>query len=321
MKVTTTEKPVASSTLIVPRPHSEVRSLTRRLLQFLLKKETLWVLVLGPLSFVLYQIAVHYEASLREMFLRYAPLLVLSAGAAGGLWFGKRLRAGVDRLFFKEQHHQEHLLLTLLEQIGSCGEVAEVIYHVSQSLYEAYQATPIHFFFRAEETRALKLVYSYGGVTEVHFIPEESRLRSWLKREGQPLDSLAQPDFYLPRQEQQWLEALQAQVLVPMLGKDRRLLGVITLGSKRSGQPYSANDYVLLNALAAEVARRMEWEGVRSQTQQQSQAPLAALARLEEEMKQRQSSATKPQRTEMPPPIPEPTPNTPEPTTQDSSWI
>ncbi len=280
---TTTDKPIASSTLIVPRPRSEMFGVTRRIIQLLLAPVTLQVLLLLPLGIVLYKIAVHFELPLKGILLNHAPLLLLSVGAGFGLRFGAQLRASADRFFFSETHHQEQLVLSLLEQIPNFSDLSEVIYHTCQTLNEAYQATPIHFFFRA--TRELKLVYSYGGATEVMRIPEEARLRSIFKREGRAFEYPLHAGLELPPLEQAWLERLQARLLVPMTGKDRRVLGLITLGEKRSAQPYSANDYVLLDAIGEQIARRIEREEIRTQINEQSKAPLATLARLEAERK------------------------------------
>ncbi len=279
---TTTEKTIASSTLIVPRPRSEMLERTHRFIHFLLAPITLQLLLLLPLGFVLYQVAVHFEAPLKGLLLHYAPLLILSLGAALALRFGARLRAGADQIFFSETQQREKLLRSLLEQIPTCTELSEVIYHTCQTLNEAYQATPIHLFFRA--TRELKLVYSYGGTTEVLLIPEKARLRSILKREGGAVEYPFADGLQLPAVEQSWLEQLQARVLVPVTGKDRRVLGLITLGEKRFVQSYSAHDCALLNAIGEQIARRLEREEIRLQMNQQSKVPLATLARLEAEM-------------------------------------
>jgi hypothetical protein len=283
----TTEKSIASSTLIVPRPRSEWIAVARRFLQLLLAPQTLWALLLIPLSVVLYQTAVQLEMPLARILLRHAPLLGLMVVAALGLVFRERWRARAERFFFHSQPHQEQLLAALLEQMENFPEVAEVIYHTCQGLNEVYQATPIHFFFRAAETRDLKLVYSYGAASEVILIPEDARLRTLLKREGQALEYPFAPGVSLPPTEQDWLERLQARMLVPMTGKDHRLLGLITLSEKRSAPPYNPQDYLLLQAISEQITQRMEQEQQRHQTYEQAKAPLATLARLEAEMQKR----------------------------------
>ncbi len=281
---TTTEKNIASSTLIVPRPRSEMFGVTRRIIRFLLAPITLRTLLFVPMGFVLYKIAIHFDLPLKGLLLNYLPLLLVSVVAAVGLKFGAQWRAAADRIFFSETHHQEQLMVSLVDQLASFHDLSEVIYHTCQTLNEAYQATPIHFFFRT--TRELKLVYSYGGATKIKLIPEEARLRSLLKREGRAFEYLPDAKLLLPPQEQAWLTELQARILVPLTGKDRRVLGLITLGEKRVSQPYSVNDYALLDAIGEHLARRIERDEIRNQVNQQSNAPLATLARLEAEIKQ-----------------------------------
>ena len=288
---TTTDKSIASSTLIVPRPRSELIGGGRRLLQFLLTPTTLWALLLIPLGIVLYKIAVQFELPLATILLNHTPLLVLIAVAALGLGFGARWQARIERWVASTQPQQELLLASLLNQLADFHEVAEVIYYTCQVLNEAYHATPIHFFFRAAETRDLKLVYSYGAATEVILIPEDAKLRTLLKREGQVLAYPFAPGIELPPTEQSWLERLQARLLVPITGKDRRLLGLITLSESRSTSAYGPNDALLLEAVGARIARRLEVEEQRHQTREQAKAPLATLARLEAEMQKRLQAA------------------------------
>jgi hypothetical protein len=281
---TTTEKTIASSTMIASRPRSEMFDVARRIIQFLLAPLTLRTLLIVPVGFVLYKLAVHFDRPLKGLLLDNLPLLLVSFIAAIGLRFGAQLRERAERIFFSETHHQEQLMVSLVEQLANFHDLSEVIYHTCQTLNRAYQPTPIHVFFRT--TRELKLVYSYGGATEVKLIPEEARLRRLLKREGRAFEYLPDAELSLPPQEQAWLAELQARVLIPLTGKDQRVLGLITLGEKRLSQPYTASDYALLDAIGEHLARRIEREEIRNQVNQQSNAPLATLARLEAEIKQ-----------------------------------
>ncbi|HEX4950807.1 MAG TPA: hypothetical protein VFZ34_29365 [Blastocatellia bacterium] len=287
---TTTEKPI-SPTLIVPRPRSEMSSALYHLLQFLLAPQTLWALLLVPLGIVLYQVATQFEQPLSSILLRQTPLWVLLASAALALGVRERLRMSLKKFFSPPQQQEELLLSALLEQMENFDKLSEAIYRTCQTLNEAYQATPIHFFFRAPDTRDLKLVYSYGAATEIILIPEETRLRTLLKREGQPVEYPFAPEAALPPTEQNWLERLQARMLVPVTGKDHRLLGLITLGERRTGDGYQPQDGLLLAAIGHQIAGRIEQEERRNQIQEQAKAPLATLARLEAEMTRSQQSA------------------------------
>jgi signal transduction histidine kinase len=61
----------------------------------------------------------------------------------------------------------------------------------------------------------------------------------------------------LPRAELGKLAILDAKLLVPLNGTEH-LIGWITLGSKRSGEPYRENDVVFLNTLANQTAIALE---------------------------------------------------------------
>ena len=74
-----------------------------------------------------------------------------------------------------------------------------------------------------------------------------------------PLDVALEPDSpsalaRLPSGDRQWLEETHAQLLVPLRAPTGSLLGVMTLGHKRSELPFNADDRQLLTAVAASVA-------------------------------------------------------------------
>lgn len=280
-----TEKTITSPTLVVPRPRSEWLGITRQVVQFILTPRVLWIFLVIPLGMVLYKIAIHFETPLAVILRDHLPLLALSVLATLGLVFGARLRTRVDQLFFSQQRQQEELLVSLLDQIANFNEVSEVIYHTCRVLNEAYQATPIHFFFRVRETRALKLAYSYGAATEILWLSEDSQLRPLLKREEGVLEYPLHPGLELPPSEQAWLEQLQARMLVPLRGKDHRLRGLITLGQNQRGAGYSPNDQLLLAAIGEQIIQRLEQEEKRHQINEQAKVPLATLARLEADLK------------------------------------
>ena len=44
--------------------------------------------------------------------------------------------------------------------------------------------------------------------------------------------------------------------MVPMIGTERHLAGLLMLGDKKSDEPYSSDDERLLQAIARQIARR-----------------------------------------------------------------
>jgi signal transduction histidine kinase len=82
-----------------------------------------------------------------------------------------------------------------------------------------------------------------------------------LRLKGLPLTRQVlnfEPDFEKARPEEiEWLCALRMEVLVPIRAKER-LIGVLAVGAKQSGDPYFSDDLDLLSALADETAVALE---------------------------------------------------------------
>ncbi|MBK5298912.1 MAG: protein kinase, partial [Vicinamibacteria bacterium] len=87
----------------------------------------------------------------------------------------------------------------------------------------------------------------------------DSPLAALLAGSAAPLDISLEPDSpsalaRLPSGDRQWLEDTHARLLVPLRAPTGSLLGVMTLGHKRSELPFNADDRQLLTAVAASVA-------------------------------------------------------------------
>ncbi len=71
------------------------------------------------------------------------------------------------------------------------------------------------------------------------------------------LNYMRSPARRLPSEETAWIASSGAQLLVPLLGRERDtpvLAGTIVLGGKRSEEPYTAEDRELLSSIAAQVS-------------------------------------------------------------------
>ena len=45
-----------------------------------------------------------------------------------------------------------------------------------------------------------------------------------------------------PRAEREWLDDAGVRLIVPMIGTERHLAGLLMLGDKKSDEPYSSDD-------------------------------------------------------------------------------
>jgi GAF domain-containing protein len=107
----------------------------------------------------------------------------------------------------------------------------------------------------------MSLGYSSGGSTQELRIPREFELLRFMEYHLGAQDFPFSNKTNLPASEKEWLSQLGTKLIVPMTGTDRRLAGLLLLGSKKSEVPYTAGDRQLLEILADQVA--IVYENVR----------------------------------------------------------
>jgi hypothetical protein len=85
----------------------------------------------------------------------------------------------------------------------------------------------------------------------------------------------------VPESEAAWLDTKKVDLLVPVLGSDEHLLGIVLLGEKKSEEPYTRKDRAMLEAVAAQIGLVTENLSLRERVQRGRQAQEEVLARLE----------------------------------------
>jgi serine/threonine protein kinase len=87
----------------------------------------------------------------------------------------------------------------------------------------------------------------------------------------------------LPPSEQAWLDRLRIHLIVSVSGTDGRLIGLLLLGEKKSGQPYTGNDRRLLAAIAQQIAVVYEIVLLKQHVNKEARIKREVLAHLEEQ--------------------------------------
>jgi tRNA A-37 threonylcarbamoyl transferase component Bud32/GAF domain-containing protein len=260
--------PIALGYAILKNRLLDIHVVIRQGIQYLLAKNVLRALLVLPiigLSFTLYS---NRNQTLSQILFHNSIYFYLLVAAAFGLKFRTRLGETIDRKFFRESYNQERILLRLIDKIKATDNLAEISKLVSQELDAALHPKRIYLFYREAEKHHLTLGYSSGGalpdiqsyekaLTQTHDspqIPEEYQLIRIMENKESAQEFPSRGWESLPADEQKWLERLEVELIVPMLGSDQRLVGLLLLGEKKSEEPYSQNDKKLLEALAGQIA-------------------------------------------------------------------
>ena len=146
---------------------------------------------------------------------------------------------GIALVLYRESVRQEAVVLGLgmeIQRLASLEEISEV---VRAGLDAAFH--PRSFFLGRREALP----------------PEVGGLPRLLERQGGAVE-VPEPGAALPPEEAAWLESLRARLLVPLLGRDGGLAGLLALGEKRSEEPYTARDRRVLETIAGQIALVVE---------------------------------------------------------------
>ena len=159
---------------------------------------------------------------------------------------GERLRRWVDRRFFREAYNAEQILSELSEQVRSILNTHELLETVARKISESLHVR--HIAVMLQEGGAFRPALATGyelpdGYELSSSAPSIARLR--LSRA--PIDATGQKDF----------AALDAQLVFPLASR-KELLGFISLGPKKSEEPYSPGDTNLLRTVAAQTGLALE---------------------------------------------------------------
>jgi phosphoserine phosphatase RsbU/P len=183
----------------------------------------------------------------------------LAVIVAVGRRFADRLRDWVDRRFFREAYDAEQILSELAMRVRTMVEMRPLLQTVAQRVAETLHVPRVAIL--VNEGGRLQPAYAVGYPdTPRVIIPEESVTVRLLQREAHARVGFDDPDSWvheLPQEERESLAALHPDVLLP-LSLNQKVLGILSLGPKRSEEPYSNSDLRMLGSVATQTGLALE---------------------------------------------------------------
>ncbi|MES1261310.1 MAG: GAF domain-containing SpoIIE family protein phosphatase [Acidobacteriota bacterium] len=169
-----------------------------------------------------------------------------------------RAAGWIDRKFFREAYHAEHVLSDLATEAGRYIELGPLLEKVAQRIAGTLHVPDIVVLIR-EGARFVPRYSTRPG--EPMSIAVDSRIAQALRERGQALEVYFDkpPEWIrsLNAEELQTLDFMRSQLLLPLFGQGQ-LGGLMSLGPKRSELPYTATDIRLLQAVASQMALAIE---------------------------------------------------------------
>ncbi len=253
--------PLSLGYVVVVQRALDVRILVRNGTRYALARVTLWVVQAAL-------IVVIARRTFAPMLEHRAPepfdllMLALFVTLVLALRFGgrKRLQAWLDRKFFREAYDSERILSELSEEARKFTETQPLLQMVAQRVSETLHISKIGMLMNG--SGGFYLHQAVGMPTDGQLVLRSgsSAIRN-LSITNTPARLYREdPDaWYLMADdlERDSLDAMQTELLLPLSGRNR-MMGVMSLGPKKSEAAYSRSDLHLLQMVAVQTGLALE---------------------------------------------------------------
>jgi len=236
------------------------RHVVRQSLQYAFARRTLAFAAVLPTLLLVISLVAKRNESLIDI-VAGQPLVdaALLAGVAVAFKFRVKAMQWLDRRFFRAEYDAREILVSLAGRVPFETDPHELTSLVLHRIDQALHPTVAAVLASGIESGALLPISVLHGTVER--LAQGGPLAQLLTWSDQPLEldlnDTRSPARRLPPEETAWIASSGAQLLVPLLGRERDtpvLAGAIVLGAKRSEEPYTAEDRELLSSIAAQVS-------------------------------------------------------------------
>ncbi len=242
-----------------------VRVLVRRSLQYAFARGTLLAIMSLPLIGLGAFLYAHRRDSLAVLLTgEPAMYILLILPLFLVIRYRKRVLEALDRRFFREQYDARRLLLHVVSMIRSGSDLLALSRAALDEIDRALHPKHLSLWQVDPEAVAVHRGFSMGdeAPSDAHPLPTNTTLVTLLSASDEPLDvpsrhtrSLLQR---LPEAERDWLRAANAYLILPLL-IEKRLVGLMVLGERKSEEPYSSEDRELLRTLGGQLALTLDY--------------------------------------------------------------
>jgi phosphoserine phosphatase RsbU/P len=250
--------PITLAYVIVVHRAMDVRVVIRQGLQYGLATTGIRVLQV-ILGFIVLWTAVNL--SLDPTRSKPQRIMMIAWGVVLVIWLRRAAeftRKWIDRRFFRDAYNAEQILEALSEEVRSIVEKQPLLERVATKISESLHIPRVAVLLENGGSYRPAFAIGYPGALDTDFA-ETSGTVQQLKR-------LASPERVYFDDEKSWvngpqvteqergeLASLDPQLLIPLTVK-QTLIGIISLGQKRSEAPYSNGDVRVLKSVATQTA-------------------------------------------------------------------
>jgi len=236
-----------------------VRLIIRKALQYALARYALAAVVITPALILIFHIYQNRNQTIAGLFSGVGPFWLLGVTLVGAVTMVGRKRAfdALDRSFFRESYDSRKLLSQLVEECRTARDANELTTALINGIDKALH---LHSIAVLTGNPGSDLLTSLAG--QVRPLSVSSGLARFAANTTKPVDidleNLASSLNTIPVEDRQWLADGGFRLLVPIIGSDGQLLGLIALGEKKSELPFSSEDRLLFSTIADSAAMTLE---------------------------------------------------------------
>jgi eukaryotic-like serine/threonine-protein kinase len=235
----------------------------RQGLQYAFARRVLLSLVPAALAVLILDLALHRDQTLGAILVQRGWFYLAVGGAAYLAQINRQRWLDIlDRRFFRESYNAQLLLREIVDEIRQASsfeaEVTRVVARVEAALHPELVAlltrSPRETFYRS--------IASAPAGMAPPAVSADTKLMSLVRVLGKPLHiSLVESGWlcqHLPQSEADFLRESRLELIIPIAQSPEVTEAVLTLGPKRSEEPYSSEDTEVLLAITSALALLME---------------------------------------------------------------
>ncbi len=244
--------PVTMAYVIVVERALDVRVVVRQGMQYALARGGIRVIQFFLGVGVIYFSVRLLDSQNIQPFVRYALIGIGVVLVVRIRDLSDRVRTWLDRRFFREAYDAERILGELSEQVRAILDTDELLETVMRKIVESLHVERIAVLLPVGGMFRPALATGYSASPELSLSSSGPTVRRLRDTRGPVMIVEKDSD-----EDGTALKQLDAQLLLPLASK-KELLGFISLGPKRSEEPYSSNDSRLLVMVAAQTGLALE---------------------------------------------------------------
>lgn len=252
--------PLTVAYVIVVQRAMDVRMVLRSGLQYALASSTIKILRVVLIGAVV-ALTVHLGQVSKSP---VEALVIAAAGTTSAILLSRLARWLVrwtDRRFFREAYNAERILTELSTSVAGIRDTKRLMETVANRIADSLHVPRVAFLLGQGGLFQPAYALGFNGAPPLVQLSEQASTVRTLKRLNGPSKVFFDdPQSWVhgtSELEQTALQTLETQVLLPV-NLDTKMLGIISLGSKRSELPYTKADLQLLSAVAAQTGLALE---------------------------------------------------------------